>query len=596
MTESTPINEASVFSIIANTEDLKTALLRHAVPDSAFPRDEKLGRLLIERGLISDTQQEQALALQRKQPNSRFGEILVRLGAISQRDLLFTIAQKMGVPFVDLREFETDTEVAMLVPVDIMRRYKVLPLIVHQAHLVVAVSDPAQHDALDVMRFISNRSIEIVLATAKDITDTLKRFYSSIDDSDDYFASAEDENDGWSVEKNTQELREAERLSKEKPIVRLVNGIIRDAIRRNASDIHIRPLEEQVDLMLRIDGVLLHIRSFSIGLLAAVVSRIKVIGHMNIAERRLPQDGQARFSYADNVVDFRISIIPTVNGESVVIRLLNRATGLRRLSHLGFNDHDLEKLTNQLNRSSGLVLVTGPTGSGKSTTLYAALQELRKRDISLISVEDPVEYHIDGINQIPINHHTGYNFSKALRHILRHDPDAIMIGEIRDQETARIAVESAMTGHLVLSSLHTNSAAGAINRLTQMHVEAYLVSASLRMVIAQRLVRSLCPHCKRHTELDDAVAQRFKLPVNAKLYSGHGCDSCDHTGYAGRQAAYEILVIDDTMQELIESGAGTLEIQKAAEKRGMVPFWKNALELALQGATSVEEVLRIQLG
>lgn len=588
--------DSSPFPVITNNEELGAALLRHMVPHSALPRDERLGQLLIERKLITELQQEQALALQRKQPDSRFGEILVRLGAVSQRDLLYTIATKMGVPFVDLRKFEADAEVALLVPVDIMRRYKVLPLLIHQGHLVVAVSDPSQGDALDVMRFITNRSIEIVLATARDIADTLKRFYSTVDDSDDYFASAEDENDGWSVEKNNKELREAERLSKEKPIVRLVNGLIRDAIRRNASDIHIRPLEDQVDLLLRIDGVLLHIRSFSIGLLAAVVSRIKVIGHMNIAERRLPQDGQARFAYAETTVDFRISIIPTVNGESVVIRLLNPATGLRRLSHLGFNEHDLHRFTHQLQRSSGLILVTGPTGSGKSTTLYAALQELRKRDISLISVEDPVEFHIDGINQIAINHHTGYDFSRALRHILRHDPDAIMIGEIRDEETAKIAVESAMTGHLVLSSLHTNSAAGAINRLTQMRVEPYLVSASLRMVIAQRLVRTLCPHCKRPAELDPAVAKRLGVPEKARVYSGHGCDSCEHTGYTGRQAAYEILVINDQLQALIEANAGTLDLQNAALKQGMVPFWKNALRLALHGHTSVEEVLRIQLG
>ncbi|MEX0827417.1 MAG: GspE/PulE family protein, partial [Haliea sp.] len=335
--------------------------------------------------------------------------------------------------------------------------------------------------------------------------------------------------------------------------------------------------------------------SFTKGLLSAVVGRIKIIGRMDIAERRLPQDGHAKIIDNGNAVDLRISVIPTVNGESVVIRLLNTQQGLKSIKELGFNENDAETFINLLNKSYGIILVTGPTGSGKSTTLYAALQEVIKSNLNIITVEDPVEYHIEGIEQIQVNTAPGFTFAKALRHILRHDPDVIMVGEIRDQETAKIAIESALTGHLVLSTLHTNDAPGAISRLLEMGIDPFLLNGALLGVFAQRLLRRNCPHCLAEENPEPRLLKALGITEPHKFYAGTGCEKCNDTGYRGRMAAYELLSITPSMHALIDRRAALEEIRGQAMKDGMVPLTQNALDQALQKKTSLAEVYRVRL-
>ncbi|MCW8928131.1 MAG: GspE/PulE family protein, partial [Gammaproteobacteria bacterium] len=380
-----------------------------------------------------------------------------------------------------------------------------------------------------------------------------------------------------------------------KPIVRLVNALITQGIQHHASDIHIRPGKERVTIYYRIDGKLRFSRSLSRALLPAIVSRIKITGRMDIAERRLPQDGHSRVLTEGNTVDLRISIMPTINGESVVIRILDKRIGLKPLDDLGLGLEETKKIRQLIGRSYGMLLVTGPTGSGKSTTLYAVLEAIRERNPHIITVEDPVEYDMEGIEQIQIASGMGYTFAEALRHILRHDPDVIMVGEIRDLETARIANKAALTGHLMLSTLHTNDAASTVTRLIDMGVEPYLLSSTLLGVMAQRLVRLNCPLCLTEEPVNDEARELLGLTENETFYYGKGCTSCNNTGYHGRSMVCELLVISPRLSSLINRGANSQEIKQAALQEGMKSLTLNALELARQKRTSIEEVLSVRL-
>lgn len=418
-----------------------------------------------------------------------------------------TLAERLSLPFIRLHDYPFDETVLTLIPAEFDRKHDVIPLRVNKTHLLVALASPMDMDLFQTLNFITGYSIDVTVATRTDIQWAVRKFYGARDDE----LALE------SLNGNSQPFREAAdlhdemmRLSSEKPIVRLVANIIVDAIERRASDIHIKPRDKNVELIYRMDGVLTNIRFFSKTLLPAVVSRIKILGGMNIAERRLPQDGRCCVKHKSNPVDLRISIMPTVEGESVVIRLLNAQVGLKAVSELGFSDHDQEIFLDLLNKSNGIFLVTGPTGSGKSTTLYAALAEVQRQNVNILTVEDPVEYHMDGIQQIQINHTTGYTFARALRNILRHDPDVILVGEIRDEETGKIAVESALTGHLVLSTLHTNDAAGAVTRLLEMGIEPYLLTGCLLGVLAQRLVKRNCEHCLEEEPVDPLIGMRLR--------------------------------------------------------------------------------------
>ena len=500
------------------------------------------------------------------------------------------LADRLSLPFIRLHDYPVDESVLGLIPAEYARQHDVIPLRVNKTHLLVALASPMDMELYQTLNFITGFNIDITVATKSEIQVAVRKYYGSQDDE----LALESLN--GDAESDTGDLQEElMRLSSEKPIVRLVANLIVDAIERRASDIHIKPRDKNVELIYRMDGVLTSIRFFSKTLLPAVVSRIKIIGGMNIAERRLPQDGRCCIKHKSNAVDLRISIMPTVEGESVVIRLLNSQVGLKSVSELGFSAHDQDIFLNLLNKNNGIFLVTGPTGSGKSTTLYAALAEVQKQNVNILTVEDPVEYHMDGIQQIQINHTTGYTFARALRNILRHDPDVILVGEIRDQETCKIAVESALTGHLVLSTLHTNDAAGAVTRLLEMGIESYLLTGSLLGVLAQRLVRRNCPHCLAPEPVDPLVRRALQISDDELFHRGTGCEHCNQTGVSGRMAVYELLEINEKIRKYITPTVTALEIHDRAVEAGMVSLTENALQRARAKEISLAEVYRVRL-
>jgi type IV pilus assembly protein PilB len=582
-------------SILVELNIISEAQLRFALQLQKKYPHKPLGEFLIRMGAITEAKLQNALGVQKKEKNKKkkqLGEVLEEMGVINDEASQIALARKFDLPFVRLHNFDIDPEVIALVPFKVAVEQNIIPLCLHDEHLVIALSDPLDVEKIDMVRFITGHSVEITIATKADIEHVIDKYYQG-------HAASEilDELEVINHEEeiNQADIRRDEALSKEAPVVRLVDNIITDAIVREASDIHIRPEEHSVELIYRIDGVLTNVRTFSKQLLSAVVSRIKILGGMDIAERRLPQDGRFRVNYRKAIIDLRISIMPTVQGESVVIRILNTQAGLKSINELGFTPHDEFLFTDLLHKSYGVFLVTGPTGCGKSTTLYAALQEIKKTNVNIITIEDPVEYRLSGIQQLQVHSSIGYTFARALRNILRHDPDVIMVGEIRDEETGKIAIESALTGHLVLSTLHTNDASGAITRLMEMGVESYLVRSAVLGVLAQRLVRKNCPHCLVEEKIDEGLRRAIGVDEDEKFYVGQGCEECNHTGYKGRLAVYELLPVNDAIRSVIQEGVGANEIHKIAVESGMVPLTEQALQQARQRKTSFAEVYRVRL-
>jgi len=444
------------------------------------------------------------------------------------------------------------------------------------------------------LRFNTNAYIEAVMADGSDIRILLQKFYSKLEESE-ALEDLQVDAVGSSPIESAESLYLMEQEAHRKPIVRLVNAILVQAVTKGASDINIRPEKDRVNVYYRIDGVLQYARTMSRTLLPAIVSRIKITGQMDISERRLPQDGHARMAWGVKTIDLRISVVPTVKGESVVIRILDKDAGLRPLDGLGLQQKEYQLLKRLIARPFGLFLVTGPTGSGKSTTLYAILDEVKKRNVHLLTVEDPVEYDMDGVEQVQISLVKGYTFAQALRQFLRHDPDVIMVGEIRDSETAHIANKAALTGHLVFSTLHTNDAVSTVTRLTDMGVEPYLLSSTLLGVMAQRLVRLNCPHCLVEEKVDDFARRSLNLAPNEKFYRGKGCEACNQMGYRGRVTVCELLAVTPEIAQLINDGAPMQKIQDMAVAQGMTRLGDNAVALARERKTSIEEVLSVQL-
>lgn len=575
---------------ISNEADLTRVL--HSYPNLS---DRHLGDILINEGQLSEEQLQQALTWQRQHPGMHLGDILVARQVCSREQINAAMAHKLGIPYVKLADYEIPTQVLSLVPADIALQYNVLPLATHNKRLVIAMENPLDWEALELLRFHTNHNIDPVITSSAEISKVLDKYYLQHNGED--FNDLSDEVEMLSVE-NPQNDLTVQSIAKEaqkKPIVRLVNAIITQGIQHQASDINIRPSKDRLNIYYRIDGKLQFSRSMSLAMLAGLVSRIKITGRMDISERRLPQDGHARVIQQGNVVDLRLSVIPTINGESVVIRILDKKVGLKPLNELGLSPLEQRKIRTLLSRSYGLLLVTGPTGSGKSTTLYALINEIRLRNPHIITVEDPVEYDMDTIEQIQIAPALGYTFAESLRHILRHDPDVIMIGEIRDIETARIANKAALTGHLVVSTLHTNDAASAVTRLIDMGVEPYLLSSTLLGVMAQRLLRLNCPHCKSEEKVEPQVRQTLKLGDDEIFYKGSGCNSCNNTGYHGRTVVSELLEITPELSALISSGANTQAIKAFALQQGMKSLTQNAVQLARDGITSIEEVFAVRL-
>jgi len=554
-----------------------------------------IGEILVEEGEITEQQLQNLLERQRESHgHHHLGDMLVEEGLVTREQLHLALARKFSIPYVSLKDFEIDDTVLGMVPADMAMQYNVLPLASVDGKLVVAIENPLDWDAIDAIRYRTGRAAEVVVTSARDISLALNRYYNEFDDGsalDEFELSPVGNGVTYAEETHEDDLEE---LALKKPVVRLLNAILWQAVKRKASDINIRPEKDRASVYYRIDGVLQFVRTLHKSLLPPLVSRIKITGHMNVADHRVPQDGHARLIKNKHSIDLRISVMPTVHGESVVIRLLDKEVGLRPLEVLGFRDEELMKLRDLVTKPHGMVLVTGPTGCGKSTTLYAMLNEVRKANPHIITVEDPVEYAMEGVEQIQISNITGYTFAEALRHILRHDPDVIMVGEIRDLETAQIANKAALTGHLMLSTLHTNDAISSVTRLIDMGVEPFLLSSTLLGAMAQRLVRTLCEECKEVDSVDPALRKALGVSEDETFYRGRGCPSCNQSGYRGRVAVCEIFTMTPEIQQMIHDNVGNRELIEEARGQGMTTLVENAIVLALEGRTSLEEVYKIR--
>ena len=558
----------------------------------------RLGDCLIEKGLITQEQLESALAEQ-KNKGTKLGETLVEMGLVVEDDIIDVLCDKLGVEYVDLRRIKIDEAVVKLVKEDYMKKNCLIPIGYDPLApniLRVAMADPMDIMAIDDIAIITNLQVEPVISTKTQINSMLDKFFGA----KNAMAAAEQykkerEKDKIAINSIDEEAAKGKDEIENSPIVQLVNTILEQAVRRRASDIHIEALEFEVRVRYRIDGSLVQVMNYDIDLLSAIVARIKIIGGMDISEKRKPQDGRIAITVDRKDYDVRVSILPTVHGEKVVMRMTSKEGLTKDKKNLGFSDEEMTKFERILKNPHGIILVTGPTGSGKSTTLYTALSELNTEDVNIITVEDPVEADLDGINQVHVNAKAGLTFASALRSILRQDPDIIMIGEIRDGETADIAVKAAITGHLVVSTLHTNGTASTVTRLIDMGIEDYLIGDSLVGVIAQRLVRRLCTECKK-AKFAEAEEKRL-LGINEMedllIYEPCGCDACNGTGYMGRIGVYEIMQVTPGLRIKISSGANANQIKEQAVKEGMHTLKDGAVRLCLEGITSFKEALKI---
>ena len=549
----------------------------------------QLGQILIEQGLITSAQLEQALEEHRKTPKS-LGRVLIDLQLIKEADLVRALAEQVGLEFVDLADYHIDPSSTMLLPDALARRYRAIPIGERDGKLLVAMSDPANVYALDDIRTITNRDVQPVVATAADVEQAIQKF-AGMDGQVEALASQASEQ----LETDDEQLEAA---LEEAPIVKLVQAIMTQAVGDRASDVHIEPTERDVRVRFRVDGVLHDVMHSPKNIQGGLISRLKVMADLNIAEKRVPQDGRISMRVGGRTLDLRVATLPTVYGEKIVIRVLDKSQALLRLEDLGFSDDAYKRFSASFSKPYGAILVTGPTGSGKSTTMYATLNILNEEDRNIITVEDPVEYRLDGVNQMQVNPKAGLTFASALRSILRADPDIVLIGEIRDKETATIAIEAALTGHLVLSSLHTNDAASAISRLVEMEVETFLVASAIDCVVAQRLFRVLCERCKEaykpeHAELVAAGYPEWLIPEIETLFRPTGCSACSNTGYRGRAGLYEVMPMTEEIQRLTVDRASADELRKTAIEQGMMTLRDDGLEKARMGRTSIGEIARV---
>jgi type IV pilus assembly protein PilB len=502
----------------------------------------------------------------------------------------YRAARRFGVPLVRLAALEPSTEALVQLSPTLARQLRAIPLRTRNGMVAVALEDPGAANALATLDFLSPERIVTLVASPRDIREAIARLYDQVEDRDMVQQLGLDPT-AVAIESE----QEAQRLAREAPVVRMVKTLITEAVQRRASDIHLRPGAHGTDVLYRIDDEMVPVRQLMRALHPAVVSRIKVLGAMNLAEHRRPQDGRTSHVMDDGrKIDMRISVLPAVHGESVVVRLLDANEGLWSLDQLGLSARDRERLDDVMSRSHGMFLTTGPTGCGKSTTLYAMLLELRRQRINILTIEDPVEFHVEDVQQMQVNRAAGFTFASAMRNFLRHDPDVIMVGEIRDQETADIAVESALTGHLMLSTLHTNTAATTVTRLLDLGVEAYLLRASLLAVMSQRLVRLTCAHCREEEVISPHIREALGVGADEVFYTGGGCAQCDGLGVHKRRAVYELMVMTPRLQALVVPGAQADEIQRVAIAEGMVPITQAAVALARSGAISLAEPWRVR--
>ncbi|MDL1972920.1 MAG: type IV-A pilus assembly ATPase PilB [Deltaproteobacteria bacterium] len=556
---------------------------------------QRLGERLIKAGIITQAQLDRALEEQ-KISGGRLGYNLIRLGYIDEETLVSFLAKEFGLDTIKLRKIDIDQSLISLIPQQVAERYQVIPVSKDGNKLVVATSDPFNIFILNDLEFITEHKIELVLAEELAVREAIDRYYGSPIPPEILEELREEV--PIEIRRREKEELDLEKLhAEEAPVVKLVNHILINAIKKKASDIHIEPYKDELRVRYRIDGVLHDFMNMANRLEPSLTARLKIMAALDIAEKRRPQDGRIEIKVGQRDIDIRVSIIPTLYGEKTVLRLLDKSSGIKGMEELGLSKEELNKFLWAIKRPYGMILVTGPTGSGKTTTLYAVLNKLNSKEVNILTAEDPVEYTLEGINQVQINEKIGLTFSSALRSFLRQDPDIIMVGEIRDLDTADIAIKAALTGHLVLSTLHTNDAPSTITRLLDMNIEPFLVSSSLIAIIAQRLVRVICPHCRERVRVRPELLTKVGFsPEEAKtikVYQGKGCSSCNYTGYRGRVALFEILIVSDAIRNAILARESADKIREIAISEGMKTLRASGLEKIKIGITTIEEVLRV---
>ncbi|MHB8793614.1 MAG: type II secretion system ATPase GspE [Thermoleophilia bacterium] len=551
-----------------------------------------IGEILVAKGLISREQLAVVLEKQKDTPK-RLGEILVEDGILTQDQLNLALAERLGVESIGLDEFEIDSLAATMIPEKLARRYGAIPIkFLDENTLLVAMVDPTNVFAIDDLRMMTGYDIKPAISSAEDVFNQISKIHRLGDSVTEEVDMEADFAADTSMEADIRDV------ASEAPIVKLVNGVISQGVEDGASDLHFEPQEKELVVRFRIDGVLHEIMSVPKRMQAGVLSRIKVMADIDIAERRIPQDGRIGLTVGGKPIDIRVASMPTVYGEKIVMRLLDKSSIMLNLTDLGFSERALKRFEKSFRKPYGAILVTGPTGSGKSTTLYATLNVLNSKEKNIITVEDPVEYRLSGINQTQMNAKAGLTFASGLRAILRSDPDIVMVGEIRDKETAQIAIEAALTGHMVLSTLHTNDAPGALTRLTEMGVEPFLTASAIECIMAQRLARKLCPNCKEpYKPTDEALRQNgFPQEVMGKditLYRAAGCPRCNNTGYKGRLGIYEVMIVSEAIERLTVERKSADEISRVAQAEGMLSLREDGLDKVIKGVTSMEEIARV---
>ena len=555
----------------------------------------KIGEMLLKGNIITTEQLRNALDTQKK-TTERIGSVLVKSGFIKEPELLAFLGRQFNVPVVDLSKYEINAEVVRLLPEEMVQKHLALPINRVGAKLIVAVADPSNMAIIDAIGFKTGYAVELVLASEKDITSAINKFFDQSMDFKDIISELDE--DLEVVREEDLEALDQDRGVDDAPVVKLANFVLTDAIKRRASDIHIEPYEKEFRVRYRVDGVLYEVMRPPLKLRNALSSRLKIMSSLDIAERRLPQDGRIKLKIGKGrEMDFRVSVLPTIYGEKIVLRLLDKASLQLDMTKLGFEIDALKDFQEAIHRPYGMILVTGPTGSGKTTTLYSALADLNKTTDNISTAEDPVEYNFAGINQVQVKEEIGLTFAAALRSFLRQDPDIIMVGEIRDYETAEIGVKASLTGHLVLSTLHTNDAPSTVTRLLNMGIEPFLVSSSLNLILAQRLARRICGNCKEEVKilpkaLQDAGMKPERLK-QARPSRGRGCDDCNGTGFRGRVALYEVMPVKEDLKELILRGGSAIDVKREAIRLGMKTLRQSGLSKIEEGVTTLEEVLRV---
>ncbi|NNL65683.1 MAG: type IV-A pilus assembly ATPase PilB [Myxococcales bacterium] len=560
--------------------------------------NERIGELLVKENLLSAEQLEEASDKANKS-GERIGAQITKLGYLEEAELSDFIAKQYGVPSIDLDDFEPDPDVLELIPEEVATKHTVVPVNRAGSTLVLATADPSNIFAIDDIKFLTGYNIDVVVATEDSIKAAIDRWYDRGDQLADVMADFDDSDIDVISDDDDVDVNALAAESEDAPVVKLVNLILTDAIKRTASDIHIEPYEKSFRVRYRIDGVLYEVMKPPMKLRNALTSRVKIMSELDIAERRLPQDGRIKLKMGrGREMDFRVSVLPTLFGEKIVLRLLDKSNLQLDMTKLGFEQPQLDDFKECIHRPYGMVLVTGPTGSGKTTTLYSALSELNQTSENLSTAEDPVEFNLAGINQVQMHEDIGLNFAAALRSFLRQDPDIIMVGEIRDFETAEIAVKAALTGHMVLSTLHTNDAPSTVNRLLNMGIEPFLVASSVNCIVAQRLARRICDECKERdpevtTEALVKAGMKEDAAANVNPMLGRGCSRCSDTGYKGRVALYEVMSISEELKEFVLNGASAAELKREAMRQGMLTLRQSALNKVAEEVTTLGETLRV---